>query len=91
MKNHGDKPALGWRPMMDGKAGPYEWMTYSQVQGRLPVMLCMCLLQPRTPITCCAGTVVLHAHVIKGTLCWDCREGQGYWLRHPGQRCQAKE
>lgn len=33
IKKNGDKPALGWRPMTDGKAGAYEWLTYSQVQG----------------------------------------------------------
>jgi long-chain acyl-CoA synthetase len=35
VKNHGEKPALGWRPMTDGKAGPYEWMTYGQVQEKV--------------------------------------------------------
>ena len=51
VKNHGEKPALGWRPMTDGKAGPYEWMTYGQVQGVLPVSSCRAcaLCDPRHP------------------------------------------
>lgn len=52
VKNHGEKPALGWRPMTDGKAGPYEWMTYGQVQGMLPASSCRAYAScsPRHPL-----------------------------------------
>lgn len=33
VEKNGDKPALGWRPMTDGKAGAYEWLTYKQADG----------------------------------------------------------
>jgi long-chain acyl-CoA synthetase len=35
VKKNGDKPALGWRPMTDGKAGAYEWMTYNQAHEKI--------------------------------------------------------
>lgn len=42
VKKNGDKPALGWRPMTDGKAGPYEWLTYNQVQGAEQIVVLSC-------------------------------------------------
>eukprot|EP00298_Acanthocystis_sp_HF-20_P007602 c17158_g1_i1.p1 GENE.c17158_g1_i1~~c17158_g1_i1.p1 ORF type:complete len:684 (+),score=333.62 c17158_g1_i1:32-2053(+) len=30
----GDRPCLGTRPIVDGKAQPYVWMTYSEVKNR---------------------------------------------------------
>ena len=93
VKNHSEKPALGWRPMTDGKAGPYEWMTYGQVQGMLPVLswrACV-FCTSRHASHLARAKVVLHAHVMIGMLRWDCRQGQGDWLCHPGQRGQAQE
>ncbi len=30
-------PALGWRPMdAEGKAGDYEWITYSELESEQP-------------------------------------------------------
>ena len=31
-------PALGWRPMdAEGKAGDYEWITYSELESEQPL------------------------------------------------------
>lgn len=35
VKTFGDKQCLGFRPMLDGKAGPYQWWTYKQTHGAL--------------------------------------------------------
>ena len=33
VKRHGDKKCLGWRPMTNGKPGPYEFWTYNETRG----------------------------------------------------------
>jgi hypothetical protein len=33
VRKHGDRPCLGWRPMTDGKAGPFEFWTYKETRG----------------------------------------------------------
>ena len=35
VKTYSDKQCLGFRPMVDGKAGPYQWWTYKQTHGAL--------------------------------------------------------
>lgn len=32
VKRNPDAPCLGWRPVVKGKAGAYEWLTYKQVR-----------------------------------------------------------
>ena len=36
VKLFGENRCLGWRPITDGKAGPYEYWTYKQTQGVVP-------------------------------------------------------
>ena len=36
VKRHGDKKCLGWRPMTNGKPGPYEYWTYNETRGADP-------------------------------------------------------
>lgn len=36
--NFGDNQCLGWRPIQDGKAQPFTWMTYKQVRRRHRIM-----------------------------------------------------
>lgn len=40
ISKYGDQPALGCRPIVDGKAQDYEWITYNEVQGNhaLPIL-----------------------------------------------------
>ena len=33
VKKHGDKNCLGWRPISNGKPGPYEYWTYNETRG----------------------------------------------------------
>lgn len=33
VKRYGDSKCLGWRPIVDGKAGPYEYWTYKETRG----------------------------------------------------------
>lgn len=33
VKRYGDCKCLGWRPIVDGKAGPYEYWTYKETRG----------------------------------------------------------
>lgn len=35
MANYGANPCLGRRPIKDGVAGPYEWLTYAEVGDRV--------------------------------------------------------
>ena len=38
VKRHGDKKCLGWRPMSNGKPGPYEFWTYNETRGANPML-----------------------------------------------------
>jgi hypothetical protein len=33
VKRYGDCKCLGWRPIVNGKAGPYEYWTYKETRG----------------------------------------------------------
>ena len=33
VKRHGNNKCLGWRPMSNGKPGPYEFWTYNETRG----------------------------------------------------------
>ncbi|KAK9806319.1 hypothetical protein WJX72_010249 [[Myrmecia] bisecta] len=35
VKHHGDRPAVGWRPVEQGKAQDFTWLTYKQVHGKV--------------------------------------------------------
>ena len=35
-----DNPCLGWRPLADGKAGDFKWLTYAEV-GDSPATSCV--------------------------------------------------
>ena len=34
VRQFGDSECIGWRPVEDGKAQPFEWLTYKQVSER---------------------------------------------------------
>ncbi|BDA46672.1 Long chain acyl-CoA synthetase 3 [Coccomyxa sp. Obi] len=38
VKRHGDCKCLGWRPIVDGKPGPYEYWTYKETRERAAVL-----------------------------------------------------
>ena len=33
VNKHGARKCLGWRPMKNGKAGDFQWLTYKETQG----------------------------------------------------------
>ena len=50
VKTFGDNQCLGFRPMVDGKAGPYQWWTYKQTHGAL--------FHPTARESSCAGSMM---------------------------------
>ena len=53
-----DNKCLGWRPIIDGKAQDYVYITYKQVQGDLPPQPWLKAVNAPVGGECCGGCML---------------------------------
>lgn len=94
ISKYGDQPALGCRPIVDGTAQDYEWITYNEVQGdALSIFPCTHTEQiVDADRSTCIELTQLYAHCQLNLGSFGCRKGQGFGFWHLGfwsetQRC----